>query len=222
MLYGDILLFDNNPWDATLVYAQVEKANSNNPYGHEARFRKAKLAYYTGQFQWAQAQLDILKAGTSRLIANDAFELSLFISDNSALDTTYQALSMFARSDLFRYKHQENQALLTLDSIPVLFPGHELIDDVFFRKGNIYESLGRYEEAVVAYQSVAKTYAFDILGDNALYRLAQLYDYTLKDKNKAMESYRQLMTDYPSSIYTVEARKRFRFLRGDRLNDDLE
>lgn len=222
LLYGDILLFDNNPWDATLIYAQVEKANANNPFGHEARFRKARLAYYTGQFEWALAQLDILKAGTSRLIANDAFELSLFISDNSALDTTYMALSMFARSDLLRYKHQEAQALLTLDSILTAFPGHELLDDVHYRKATIYESLGRYSEAAEAYQTVVKNYPYDILGDNALHQLARLYDYTLKDKTKAMELYKQLMTDYPSSIYTVEARKRFRFLRGDRLSDSLE
>ncbi len=220
LLYGDILLLDENPWDATLVYAQVEKANANNPYGHEARLRKARLAYYTGQFEWAQAQLDILKAGTSRLIANDAFELSLFIVENSALDTSYTALEMFARADLYIYKHMEQKALLTLDSIVKAFPSHDLVDDVYYRKAGIYESLGQIQTAIEYYSKIVELYAWDILADNALYRMARLYDFSLKNKERAMEAYKKLLTDHPSSIYTVEARKRFRFLRGDRLNDE--
>jgi len=219
LLYADILLLSGNYWDAALTYAQVEKANQNNPYGHEARFRKAKLAYYTGQFQWALAQLDVLKASTSKLIANDAFELSLFITDNSALDTTYTALQMFSRADLLQYKHKDDLALLTLDSVITMFPAHEITDDILFRKAQIFESNGRYNDAIAMYQEVISKYSFDILGDNALYNMAHLYDFTLKDKVKAMDAYQKLITEYPGSIYTVDARKRFRYLRGDKLTE---
>jgi tetratricopeptide (TPR) repeat protein len=218
LLYGDILLINNNPWEATIVYAQVEKANVNNPYGHEARYRKAKLAYYTGQFQWAQAQLDVLKASTSKLIANDAFELSFFISENLALDTTETAMKMFARADLFHYKNQDSLALLSLDSISELFPSNMLIDDVLYRKGIIYEKKGNFDNALEMYKKVLNQYSWDILADNALYNIAKIYDFVLKDKEKAMEHYEQIIIDYPGSIFTVESRKRFRFLRGDIIN----
>ncbi|NLA24349.1 MAG: tetratricopeptide repeat protein, partial [Bacteroidales bacterium] len=220
LLYGDILLFIDNPWDASLIYAQVEKANTNNPFGHEAKFRKAKLAYYTGQFEWAQAQLNILKASTSQLIANDAFELSFFINENSALDTSYNALSMFARSDLLQFKHKHKEALQTLDSIIEQYSSHEIIDDVYYRKGDIYASLEEYDLAIEAYKKVANTYSYDILADNALYKLALLYDHVIKDKPKAMETYKRLLTDYPSSIFVVETRKRFRFLRGETFQEE--
>lgn len=218
LLYGDILLINDNPWDATIIYAQVEKANINNPYGHEARFRKAKLAYYTGQFQWAQAQLDVLKASTSKLIANDAFELSFFISENLALDTTETAMKMFARADLLYYKNRDSLAMLSLDSISELFPSNMLIDDVLYRKAVIYENKGDFNNALDTYNKVLTQYSWDILADNALYNIAKIYDFVLKDKEKAMEYYEQMIIDYPGSIYTVESRKRYRFLRGDNIN----
>lgn len=222
LLYGDVLLLNNNPWESTIVYAQVEQTNKNNPFGHEARFRKAKLAYYTGQFEWAQAQLDVLKASTSKLIANDAFELSMFISENTALDTTEFAMQMFARADLLIYKHQENLALLTLDSIQELFPNHMLADDIYYRKGQIYEQQGELDSAIEMYNVVLKQYSFDLLADNALHQLSRLYDFGLQDTEHAMQLYEQMMLDYPGSIFTVEARKRYRFLRGDRLEDPNE
>ncbi|MDD2198831.1 MAG: tetratricopeptide repeat protein [Bacteroidales bacterium] len=218
LLYGDILLINENPWDATIIYAQVEKANINNPYGHEARFRKAKLAYYTGQFQWAQAQLDVLKASTSKLIANDAFELSFLISENLNLDTTETAMKLFAKADLLTYKNDNEHALLALDSIIAQFPSNTLIDDVYFRKAQIYERQGNIDLALEMYKKVLNNYSWDILADNALYKIAKIYDFSLKDKEKAMEYYEKIIIDYPGSIFTVESRKRFRFLRGDSIN----
>lgn len=37
-----------------------------------------KLAYYRGDFKYAQGLLDVLKAATSELVANDAMQLSVF------------------------------------------------------------------------------------------------------------------------------------------------
>jgi TolA-binding protein len=56
------------------------------------------------------------------------------------------------------------------------------------------------------------------LGDDALFSLASLEESYLKDNEKAKQHYQELLTKYPGSLYTVEARKRFRKLRGDNLN----
>jgi outer membrane protein assembly factor BamD (BamD/ComL family) len=45
--------------------------------------------------------------------------------------------------------------------------------------------------------------------------LGNIYQYHLNDPAKAMERYQELMTDFPGSMFVVEARKRFRALRGD-------
>ncbi len=129
---------------------------------------------------------------------------------------------MFARSDLLQFKHKHKEALQTLDSIIEQYSSHEIIDDVYYRKGDIYASLEEYDLAIEAYKKVANTYSYDILADNALYKLALLYDHVIKDKPKAMETYKRLLTDYPSSIFVVETRKRFRFLRGETFQEEID
>lgn len=211
LLLGDIYFLNNNPWDAILTYAQVEKAAVESPVGHEARFKKAQLAYYTGQFKWAQAQLDVLKSSTSKLIANDAMELSMFIADNYNLDTTETTMQIFARADFYIFSKQYDRAFLSLDSIVELYPSHGLIDDVLYRKAIIYEAGGDYVKASDFYNQIVQTYYYDILADNSLFKYALLKE-KLRDKQAAQDAYLKLISDYPGSIFTVDARKNLRKL----------
>jgi tetratricopeptide (TPR) repeat protein len=212
---ADILLLKGEIWEATLYYSQVEKAMKNDTLGQEAKFRNAKLAYYKGEFEWAKAQLDILKAATSKLISNDALELSLLIADNTVYDTTGEALRMFSRADLWMYQNKTGKALETLDSLSNGLPGTTLADDILYRKARIAVSQGRYQDAVSSLDQLLSSYRSDILADNALFMMAGLYEKQLNNQAKAMELYKELMTDFPGSLFVVEARKRFRTLRGD-------
>ncbi|MFH0893209.1 MAG: tetratricopeptide repeat protein [Bacteroidota bacterium] len=219
---ADILLFQGEIWDASLLYMQVEKDPNfkSDPIGHEAKFRNAKLNYYSGEFRWAQAQLDVLKAATSKLIANDALDLSLQISDNIDIDSSTAALLIYSRADLLFYRNKFPEAIATLDSVYVQFPNHPILDNVLFLKSKILQRQGRMEEAVVVLQIIIDSYGFDILGDDALFNLAEIQEKFYKDNAKAMQLYEELLTKFPGSILTVEARKRFRTLRGDVLNFD--
>lgn len=212
---GDVYLLDNQPWEATLLFSQVEKDMPNTVVGQEARFRNAQLAYYTGDFVWAKAQLDILKAATSQLIANDALNLSLLISDNITFDTTGNALKMYARADLLLFKEQYKQALITLDSIENNFPGNSLSDDVYMAKAKIYIQERNYNRAMENLQKISAEYADGLWADDALFMMADLYENRLLDESKAAAFYRKIITDYPGSLWLNEARKRFRHLRGD-------
>jgi len=58
----------------------------------------------------------------------------------------------------------------------------------------------------------------DILADNATFQLADLYENILGDTTKAQELYEKVLLEYPGSLFVVEARKRFRRLRGDDIN----
>ncbi len=144
---ADIYMITNNIWDASLLYLQVDKNFKNDILGQEAKFRNARLYYYTGNFGWAKAQLDVLKASTSKLIANDAMELSLLISDNLALDTITTPLEMYARADLLYLQHKNEETVLTLDSIIELYPGHSLQDEIYFKKYEIAYRDKNFEEA---------------------------------------------------------------------------
>jgi len=215
---ADILLFKGEIWDASLLYSQVELDFKEDPLGHEAKFRNARISYYTGDFEWAQGQLDVLKASTTKLISNDAIELSLLITDNFNMDTTTMAMEMFARADLLAYRNQTSAAFVTLDSILTEFPLHSLTDEIFMLKAKIHTRFGEFAQAKELYQRVLEFHFKDITADDALYRLAEIADKIDNDSVKAMELYERLLTEYPGSLYVVDARKRFRELRGDVLN----
>ncbi|MEX1189903.1 MAG: tetratricopeptide repeat protein [Bacteroidia bacterium] len=212
---ADIQLLSGDVWEATLSYSQIEKAMKPDTLSQEAKFRNARLAYYKGDFEWAKAQLDVLKAATSKFIANDAMELSLLIGDNLVFDTTGVALSMFARADLWMYQGKINMAVSTLDSLSDEFPESTLADDILYRKAGIAVKQKRYEDAAKLYQQLISVHHEDILADNGLYELAKLLENKLNKKEEAMEYYKALLTEFPGSLYVAEARRRFRALRGD-------
>ena len=215
---GDILLFTGNVWDSDLLYSQVDKAFKNDPLGQEAKFRTARLDYYRGDFLWAQAQLDVLKSATSQLIANDALRLSLLISDNVGLDSSEEVLMIFSRADLFIYQNKNDIALQIFDSLLMLFPGHSLTDDVWYKKAKIMDVKRNYASEDSLLTKIIEKFADGVLADDALFDRAELYERKLNDKVKAMELYQDLLTKYPGSVYCVDARKRFRTLRGDIIN----
>lgn len=215
---ADILLMTGNVWDASLLYSQVEKANKYDIVGQEAKFRNARISYYTGDFGWAQAQLDVLKGSTSKLIANDAMELSLVISDALAEDTTTTPLEIVARGDLLAFQNKDELAKQTYDSVNTLYPNNVLCNRILYKKAQLELKRGKYREAIVFYEELLKKNSEDIYADDALFKLADINENQLKNTDKAKELYQQLLEKYPGSLYVVEARKRFRKLRGDAIN----
>jgi len=215
---ADIYLFSDEQWEATLLYSQVEKTFKNEPLGHEAKFRNAKLSFYIGEFGWALAQLDVLKAATSKLIANDALELSLLISDNIEEDSVTVPLSMYAKADLLEFRNRDQDALAVLDSISILYPMHSIADNVLFKKAEIFSKNGKFDLAATNFNEIIEKYSYDLLADDAMYNLAGLYENQLNNKDKAMELYEKILTQFPGSLYVVDARKHFRALRNDAVN----
>lgn len=215
---GDYYLLKGKEANAQLTYARVEKAFEGEPLGNKATFRKAKLSFYRGNFDWAGSQLKILKGATSKLIANDALELDMVIKDNRGLDTTEVPLQLYARADMYLFKQQYSKAVSRLDSILVAFPDHNLTDEVYFAKAAIAEQRRHYDSAVSLLKRVYNNYDNDILADDALYQAATLFEQQIGDKEKAKGLYERIITDYGGSIYQVKARKAYRRLRGDRIN----
>jgi tetratricopeptide (TPR) repeat protein len=215
---GDMNLLVGNIWDASLLYSQVEKDFKYETVGQAAKFRNAKLSYYASDFKWAKAQCDVLKGATSKTIANDALDLSLIITDAIGVDTNAVPLSMFASAELMILQHQYDKALARLDSINILFSEHTLGDDIYYKKAEIFKRTNRYAEAAKMYENILEFYPNELYGDDALFKEAELYERYLNDKERAKQLYQDILTKYPGSIYVVEARKRYRDLRGDIIN----
>jgi tetratricopeptide (TPR) repeat protein len=215
---GDYYLMSGDVWEPVLLYTQVDKDNKGNPLGEEAKFRNAKLSYYKGDYEWAQTQLRILKASTSELISNDAIDLSVFIIDNTTIDTTPEPIMMYANADLLVYQNRLDEALQQLEELMKEYPVHRLEDDVYFLKHRIFFKKKDFVQSAYWLERILNEYPTGILGDNAVFALAELYDNQLDDEEKAKSFYERIILDYNSSVFVVEARKRYRKLRGDSVN----
>jgi outer membrane protein assembly factor BamD (BamD/ComL family) len=214
---ADYYLIEGDQWEASLLYSQVDKSFKEGVLGEQARFKNGKLSYFTGDFEWAQQQFDILKSATSRLISNDAIDLSVFIMDNLNLDTSKIPLELFAKAELLVFQNNLEEALNTLTMIGEKYPEHSLLDDILFAKAQIFKKKQKLDEVVALYNTIIEKYPEEIKCDNAIYDLAWLYETSLNQKEKAQELYFKLFTDFESSTFAIDARKRYRLLRGDSL-----
>ena len=222
MQLADVHVLGGDIWEASLLYMQIDSDFKFESIGNEAKFKNARVFYFDGEFDFAQGQLNVLKEATSRLIANDAMQLSVFITDNFGLDSNYTVMTWFANSELLIEQHKYTEAFQLYDSIQINFPFHSLADEILFRKAKAMEMQGQWQKALDYYEDLLKFHGQDILADDALYRMAEINDIILLNKEKALELYRRLVIDYKGSLFSAEARKRIRILRGDKNVDSEE
>mgnify|MGYP003574946657 FL=1 len=212
---GDIYVLNKQPWEAVLVYEQVAKQYDNLPIASDARFRSARLSFYQGNFKFAKSQADVLKASTSQLIANDALNLSLLISDNLQSKNDSLALIMYADAEMLQFTNNTTAALKKLDSIDIAFPKNSLADDILMAKARIFIKNSEFAKAESNLKQLISSHFTSIWIDDAIFTLADLYEHRLNNVEEAKKLYQQLITDFPGSILNTEARKRFRNLRGE-------
>lgn len=215
MQLADIHVLHGDIWEASLYYMQIETDFKFEPIGHEAKFKNARVFYYDGEFDFAQSQLSVLKESTSKLIANDALKLSLLITDNFGLDSNYQAMTWFANGDLLIEQHRYAEAFILFDSIIKTYPYHSLGDELLIRKSKAMQLQGDWQQAIMYLEELLKYHKEDILADDALFQLGDIYENHLNNTEKASDYYKAILFDYKGSLYSVEARKRFRAIRGD-------
>jgi tetratricopeptide (TPR) repeat protein len=212
---ADIYLLDNQPWESALLYAQVDKTMKETPLGYEAKLRNAKLAYYRGDFVLAQEYLDILKMATSREIANDALDLSIFIQSNTALDTSTMAMQQYADIELLLYQNKTAKAIDEIAKMLEKYPGHDLTDDLLYLEATIRKESGEFSVAATLLKKISEEYSTGLLGAKSYYELAVITQDYLNNEEEALQLYTEFLKKYPGSIYTTDARKRLRIIRGD-------
>ena len=215
LMLADIYLISGEIWEASLLYSQVEKDFKYEAIGQEAKFRNAKLSFYAGDFAWAKSQADVLKGATTKLISNDALDLSLIISDAIAVDTNEAPLKLFACADLMIRQHKYEEAIIKMDSINLLYSSNTLGDDIYFKKAQIYMIQKKYKDVESMYKNILEYYPNELYADDAQFKLGELYEYYLSDKEKAKQIYQELLLNFSGSTYAVDARTRYRELRGD-------
>jgi tetratricopeptide (TPR) repeat protein len=215
---GDILVLQEKFNQALIYYTQIQRNLKNSTISQEARYKVAKASYYKGDFKWAESQLKILKASTSQLIANDALDLKLLISDNKYEDSLQTALKLYAKSDLLAFQNRNDEAISLLDKILNEHKTEPIIAQTLYKQAQLYVLKSQFEKAQANYENIIANYRDGILIDDAYFNLAEIYEKQLKMPEKAKGLYEQIIFNHVDSIYFVDARKRFRALRGDAIN----
>lgn len=208
---ADILLSSGDPWEASLVYSMVDMENPDNPEGSTARYRKAQLSWFTGNYKWALAQLDILKGSTSKPNANDAMELSILIRENiSEKDSTQATLLKLAEADYLIFRHKNDEAILVLDSIINGAPDDPATDDCLFKKARILVEKNELNQGIEILNKIVESFRYEYWGHKALYELACIYQDKIQDHDKAMLLFEEFIRDFPTSFYFLDARDRLK------------
>lgn len=213
---GDVLVFIGKSNKALLYYSQIQTQLKNHPLAQEARFKVAQTSYFKGDFTWAKAQLKVLKSATTQLIANDALQLFLTISDNEPVDSIPSGLLPYAKADLLSFQNKGAEAIAVLAEVIREFKGHPIEDEALFKQAILMTQKNDFINAIANFESVIALNPEGILIDDANYQLAELYKNQLNNPEKASEYYQKIIFDFPSSIYLVDARKKYRKLRGDK------
>ena len=218
---ANILVLEDKIWEASLMYLQIEKQFKDDQLVHLAKFKNAQVYYFSGEYDWCQAQLKVLKASTSKLIANDALELSVLISDNYNMDTSEVAMKLFSYADMLSYQQQFSKANILYDSVLNNFKNHSLNDEIIFRKAKIDLKKHNYLKAIEYFKLLVDNYPNSILLDNSLFLIASIYEEKIKDFEQAKKYYKTILFDHKGSLYAAESRKRFRKLAGN-TNEKIE
>ncbi len=215
---GDILVLQEKFNEALIYFTQIQRTLKNSTISQQARYKVAQASYYKGDFKWAESQLKILKASTSQLIANDALDLKLVISDFKDEDSLQTALKLYAKADLLAFQNKKEAAILLLDKILAEHKTEPIVAQALFKQAQLYTELSKFEKAETNYETLIANYSTGILIDDAYFKLAQLYENTLNQPEKAKVFYEKIIFNHADSIYFVDARKHYRALRGDAIN----
>mgnify|MGYP000072424843 FL=1 len=139
----------------------------------------------------------------------------LLISDNTVEDSTQVALKKFARADFLLFQNKKQEALSAFQNILKEHKGEEIEPITLLRIGKIYEKLGDFTNALENYSAIINNHKECIYIDEAYFFSAEIYNEKLKDFEKAKPLYESIIMNHEDSIYYVEARKKYRQLRGD-------
>ncbi len=215
---GDVHVFIGNYNKALIYFSQVQTSIKNHPLAQQARFKVAQTSYFKNDFKWAFAQLKVLKASTTQLIANDALDLFLIISDNQPKDSLDIGLQLYAKADLLAFQNKNTQAIDTLQRVIRDYKGQKIEDEALFKQADLFSKTKQFQKAINNYTQIIALDKEGIFVDDSIYQIAEIYLNQLINTKKASEYYQKIIFEHPSSIYLVDARKKYRKLRGDIVN----
>lgn len=177
-----------------------------------AQFFLAKIDFYQGNFSEAREHLNriIQTEGLSGSITNDALDLLTLLG---FAQTAPEALKLYAEADLLLFQQKKSEAVNRLQSaLEKPAPPH-FRSKMIFEAARLSAEIGEYAEALEYCNRVLENQSLALYGDEALFMMANIVDYQLKDMPSAFSLYDRLLTDFPESQFAISARERLKEIR---------
>jgi tetratricopeptide (TPR) repeat protein len=211
---GEIYIIQNKLDEADKKFLVMSTTTHSTPEQKDiALFRRAEIQFFKHRFDSALTLLQPLTQNLKADETNDALLLRFFITENMLQFT--DALKSYARAELLTRRNRLSEAAAELTALVDLYPNAPLADDAMMAVASNLTRLQRYRDALIVYNTLFEEYPVSSEKEKAYFRIGELYQYHLDDRMKAIEAYTVILEKYPFSLFSDEARKRIRLLRGD-------
>ena len=122
------------------------------------------------------------------------------------------------KQELLAYQNKNIESIALYDRLLKQYQGQSIEDEALFNQAKLFVAEQQYEMAVTNLLKIISIDPEGILTDNSYYLLGEIYKNNIKDFEKASEYYQKIIFEKPSSIYLIDARQKYREIRGDNIN----
>ena len=213
---GQVYLAKGDTARAAREFTSVARTPGFTPdQQDEAEFRLAELAFFGGRADEAIARLDSITMNLRADYANDALQLQSFLLENSPVA---DGLALFGQAELLARQRKNSEAIVMLKRVVEQYPTSPLVDDALLRTGELQAEAGFTADALATYERLLTQFRESSIAlDRAQFNIAETYQFDLRDPERAIAGYEELLAEFPQSVFSGLARKRIRVLRGDHL-----
>lgn len=201
---GEISVLAGELNKAIEFYSKIlENQRAGNDRRNSAKFRLARFYFFMNENEKSKKFLAEITTNLTDNTANDAIEFSLLL--NTAANDSSN-LVKFAEAEYLAERQKFIQAKDIYKQIKD-DPNAFILKSISgLRETEMLVALSDFSSAIPQLQQISEEAEKNIYADKALYLLAKIYQFGLKDNFKAVESYEKLLAKFPSSLFLDEAR----------------
>lgn len=204
LLLGDIYLFEYKFKDALNIYRDIQNTTKNSkPYEYFlSLMRIGKVFYYQSAFDSAQYYFSLLLEDSPSEITSEALRKSLIIEKYKQYNL---AFSLYVQSELMKEKSYCDSTIILLEQAKTKAEGtefEEFINLQIIKEQVENENYANAEKLCLDFQ---KKFPSSIYFEEVIYNLGFSL-YKQKKQIEAINTFTELLTKFPHSIYTTKAR----------------
>lgn len=208
---GKIFIIEGNLQKAK---ENFERIINNGRAGEENRnnsaYQLARIYLFEGNFDGAKARLSGIITTLKDNTANDAIEFSMLLNTASSDSSN---LVKFGKAEFLTEQKnflEASKVYQMIASDPNAFVLHHICK---LREAEIELAMDNLDKSIELLEKITEEAEKNIYADKALYLLSKIYQYGKKNYSKAIESYENLLSKFPNSLYQDDSRSAILKLR---------